>query len=272
MKVAQMPWDPAPISIATGGIGPSSAGGQDGVKAEQYVKTEPHIKQEVKYENDALLRYSGHLGTGLNPHATERMAQNLQQRFGAQANASIQAAGLPQAQPRVYTLPGQVPGQMPGVPPMQSQTGLPRVQGHLPNAQLDGGLSLDAWDEIKEGVRRDGTYKLALDRILERTAVDTLGEASSSSLPAIPSHVPEITFTSLAPISLPHHLRKPNALDGDGDHEDEVPDEDAINSDLDDDDDDDNQNINDDGHQGDTILCLWDKVNRVKNKVRLPNT
>ena len=49
---------------------------------------------------------------------------------------------------------------------------------------------------------------------------------------------------------------------------DESADEDAINSDLDDSEDDlDGQQAEDDGPLGEMILCTWDKVNRVKNKV-----
>lgn len=52
-------------------------------------------------------------------------------------------------------------------------------------------------------------------------------------------------------------------LDGDADDEE---DEDAINSDLDDPEDETNQINDDDDDNGDTILCTYDKVQRVKNK------
>jgi len=63
-------------------------------------------------------------------------------------------------------------------------------------------------------------------------------------------------------------------LDGDEDDEDETKpeikdedDENAINSDLDDSDDEGLANIGDDDEEnGDTILCTYDKVQRVKNK------
>jgi transcription initiation factor TFIIA large subunit len=55
-------------------------------------------------------------------------------------------------------------------------------------------------------------------------------------------------------------------LDGDG----VTAPEDAINSDLDDTDDElEQQQVEDDGAMSEMILCTWDKVNRVKNKVRL---
>ena len=80
----------------------------------------------------------------------------------------------------------------------------------------------------------------------KRKAVVT---ASSSTAPAIPQ------------------------MDGDIDNEDEKPDikeeddENAINSDLDDSDDDNqNQMGDDDDEFGDSILCTYDKVQRVKNK------
>lgn len=52
----------------------------------------------------------------------------------------------------------------------------------------------------------------------------------------------------------------------DGDAADDEDDEDAINSDLDDPEDDTNQINDDDDDNGDSILCTYDKVQRVKNK------
>ena len=52
-------------------------------------------------------------------------------------------------------------------------------------------------------------------------------------------------------------------MDGDADDDE---DEDAINSDLDDPEDETNQINDDDDDNGDTILCTYDKVQRVKNK------
>ena len=52
----------------------------------------------------------------------------------------------------------------------------------------------------------------------------------------------------------------------DGDAADDEEDEDAINSDLDDPEDDTAQINDDDDDNGDTILCTYDKVQRVKNK------
>ena len=57
----------------------------------------------------------------------------------------------------------------------------------------------------------------------------------------------------------------PSRFDGPGDDLDESEDEDAINSDLDDPDDnlDDDDEDEDGGH---IMLCMYDKVQRVKNK------
>jgi transcription initiation factor TFIIA large subunit len=52
----------------------------------------------------------------------------------------------------------------------------------------------------------------------------------------------------------------------DGEAADDEEDEDAINSDLDDPEDETNQINDDDDDNGDTILCTYDKVQRVKNK------
>lgn len=58
----------------------------------------------------------------------------------------------------------------------------------------------------------------------------------------------------------------PKIAQMDGDAGDDEEDEDAINSDLDDPEDETNQINDDDDDNGDTILCTYDKVQRVKNK------
>lgn len=56
-----------------------------------------------------------------------------------------------------------------------------------------------------------------------------------------------------------------SAFDG-GDDDDEEEDEDAINSDLDDPDEDHEEDEVDDEGLGHIMLCMYDKVQRVKNK------
>lgn len=59
----------------------------------------------------------------------------------------------------------------------------------------------------------------------------------------------------------------PSQVDGfDDDVKDEEVDEDAINSDLDDPDDDQDDDDDDDDSMGHIMLCMYDKVQRVKNK------
>jgi transcription initiation factor TFIIA large subunit len=259
MKVAHMPWDPVPVAPGAGNAsaGPSNAsaasqlqqqqtmpnhgGSLAASKAEASLKAEPAIKQEPKYENVGgdLGRFPPAYGAnaGLNPQAADRASALLQQRFGAQAHASIQAAGLP-PQPRQLALPGQQRPQ---------QGGAARSLG---NSQLDGEID---WDAIVLGSRDEDGKRPALDRILESTAQKD--EPVTSDQPQTVTFMP-LSQSKKAVIKIPR-------VDGGGD-----TDEDAINSDLDDDDEDDAQNIADDGQQGEMILCLWDKVNRVKSKVR----
>jgi transcription initiation factor TFIIA large subunit len=240
MKVAQMPWDPAPVNIIPGPSAPNAiAASSNGSIPKTEIKQEIVIKQEPKYETD-LSQYPQ--AGGLNPQAADRAAALLTQRFGSHATASIQAAGLPQ--PRLLTLPGQRPQglQLPG----QHVHPQGHIAQNLADAQMDGGNQWAAAVEESRSARGRET----IDRIFASAALEK--EAGPST--ATNQEVSEVTFSSL---SL-------HQLDGDNNFDD---DEDAINSDLDDDDDEENQAIADDGQSGEMILCLWDKVNRVKSKV-----
>lgn len=106
------------------------------------------------------------------------------------------------------------------------------------SADLQSGLMVPLADQPS---RKQGRKRKAINTMTSR--------ATSSTLPSIPQ------------------------LDGDADDDDakgavkDEEDEDAINSDLDDSDDDGQGEMdNDDDDEGDSILCTYDKVQRVKNK------
>jgi transcription initiation factor TFIIA large subunit len=81
-------------------------------------------------------------------------------------------------------------------------------------------------------------------------------------------------FTSVSRAPKKSKVRRPSpkpSVIPQRDGAEENDDEDAINSDLDDTEDElDQEQVEEDGIMGEMILCTWDKVNRVKNKVFFP--
>lgn len=235
---------------------------------------------------------------GMNPLAQQRASQLLQQQFGAQANASLQAAGLHQQPPRA-PLPGgqrpphmQMPGQgqpRPPIPPYQAQQ-----QSSVGTAQTDGSGD-DAGTQWSEhltftqaageegGVWIDGMLRAHLEESIART--DSGLMVPLSEQPHLKNKKRKVLRHYLAGLSI---AEAPTATTttapavsqfdgGDDDEEDDKEevkakvradeDEDAINSDLDDDEEEDQGEENDgEGPVGETILCTFDKVQRVKNK------
>jgi transcription initiation factor TFIIA large subunit len=250
------------------------------LKQEDY-KFDNTVKQE-KHEND-VGNYSpmnGYVAGGINTVASQRAAFHLQQRFGDQANASIQAAGLNTAQNRPIALPGQqprpqhiqLPGQRPQAQyPHQSNQGPPQTDGA-------GDVNLD-WQAIREDRQAHEGERVIVDGMLRRQLEQSMaltdsglmmprkerirpkkGKASSRSQTLEDRSQAGPSSTSAVPSSIAQYDGPDSAKDED---------EDAINSDLDDSDDElDAQQVgDDDGPLGETILCTYDKVQRVKNKV-----
>jgi transcription initiation factor TFIIA large subunit len=287
LNVAHCPWDPPPPQpqIANPPTLPSN------VKAE--ASTAPstlpsssggvHIKQEVKYENGApnYASVNGYSGGGINPMAHQRAQQLLAQQYGQQATASIQAGGMPQ-QPRPLPHPGQQQRpthiQLPGQPQQRPQQPYHPQHNNLSAAQTDGaGDYQQEWIThvaVKQAQGADG--RLAADFALYNQLTPSM-DAATGGLFAPLSSLPRKSRKVAVKPATPSSSRAIGQFDGVDDEDDKAQikrqlieeDEDAINSDLDDDDDLGEQPDDDDGDGpvGETILCTYDKVQRVKNKV-----
>jgi transcription initiation factor TFIIA large subunit len=297
-----MPWDPPPHHAAPpasnhpGGI-KSEVKGQpgenvEGVQIKTEVNYESQIKQDIKYEHDVphYPALNGYQGNAINPMAGHRAAGHLLERFGPQANASIRAAGLPQ-QPRPLSLPGQQPSaqqqpqqqrpqhiRLPGQNLQRPSQPGQYPQGSLNRAQVDGASAEDAmpsmqdrWNAFVLGVRATTPeQRTEADKILrEQVLADEEAEQVQLLIPESqrrrlkqrqrPQKQPivESSSSTQAPMA---------GMQVDGG--DDSADEDAINSDLDDPEEDlDGDAEEEEGPLGEMILCTWDKVNRVKNKV-----
>jgi len=228
-----------------------------------------HVKQEPFNDSFLTLPPPGpYAASGLSqPHiAQQRAAHLMAQQFGQQASNSIgamQASGmnLPSVQPRPQNM------QMPR-PQVQQQNGQQGVYKHEANsgsleyAQTDGtGDARDDWDAVVMQRNAHGDHeplgRIAVDGMI-RKHVEAMAQRLEGGGLMVPLDERRPT------IALPRKKAKtssrvpgPARYDGEDDEE--------IGSDLDDSDDDHDPNV-EDSMDGDVILCLYDKVQRVKNK------
>jgi transcription initiation factor TFIIA large subunit len=293
--VAQMPWDPTPVPQVPAATVPSNAPKQEespiqsaGSNPPPQIKSEPQtgnygnvrIKTEPGYEssgsnfNGASAAYS----SGLDRDIAQQRAQAILQRdFGAQVSSIPAMAArsnitLPGQRPMGLQLPGQGQTQRPSgaLPPQQQQA--TAQQQRQPNgvyaAQTDGA---DEWDAIVAAKLEQGddgpSGRYAVDRMLRRQ-LDEMSHRLDSGL-MVPldelktpiKHKTRAKDTNM--VSIPQ-------FDGlgldDEDDKKEIPDDEAINSELDDTDDELEREGDEDEDIGDTMLCTYDKVQRVKNK------
>ncbi|OJD34422.1 transcription factor tfiia complex subunit [Diplodia corticola] len=230
--------------------------------------------------------------------AQQRAAALLQQNFGAQAQASIASAYPPQNN---VGLPGHHQQQPP--PPQQQQQQQrpmnlqmppnrqqqaqqhppPQQQGHPPNqpqqqqpnsvyaAQTDGaGDAEDQWRSLVNARRAEADEaRLHADGILRAQFEQKMDVLESGLLQPI-EELPALNGKKRRALATsgPSGTSSIPQLDGELGVEDEKEenDDEAINSDLDDSDEEQIQEGDDDGPQGDTMICTYDKVQRVKNK------
>lgn len=242
----------------------------------------------------------------MNPAlAQQRAASLLQQQFGSQANASLgamQQRGIalpgqqkPQPQGNLQ-LPGQngqngqnqQAMQQQYAQQMKQQTASqqtriktedgqsdhkPYQQNGLSYAQTDGsGDAMDDWRALLAATRALSSEQIANNDRLMRDHVAESSRALENGL-MLP-----LSQQKSTPKTRKTHARRaaPRVVQGgadglytipqlDGEFDDDEDDENAINSDLDDDDDD-AANAEEDDEDIDSMLCTYDKVQRVKNK------
>ncbi|TID26556.1 transcription initiation from RNA polymerase II promoter [Venturia nashicola] len=337
MHIANCPWDPAPPpqQVANPPTLPSNVK-SEGYKPEAYKgdynkqdykpepnglpihqqhahngpPAEPRIKQE-RPDGVNMPPYQQHQGS-LNPiYAQQRSQQLLQQQFGSQANASIQAQqrqniALPQQhlqqhqqhqqhqhqqyqqhhqqqqyqqqqRPTHIQLPGQRPPQQQSHTHQQSNQGPPQTDGaedsHAEWATM-----------LAERRGRSDQDRLAADNAFHAYLEKAAAESDNGIMMPLsehPSMKNNLRGKRIASSQLPKRSivglsttsQSIAQFDGGDDDEDAKPkieaDEDAINSDLDDSEDElenPDQDDQEGGNVGETILCTYDKVQRVKNK------
>ncbi|KAI9794069.1 MAG: hypothetical protein M1816_006694 [Peltula sp. TS41687] len=298
LQVAQFPWDPQPAPTPTtatptvpsnGHVGraqsqqspkqqsstPTSNGknNADGVK----IKTEPGSEATLSVVDIPPLLPTNHPAVkptlSNTPAAAQRAAALMVQKFGSQANTSVGTLqqGL-KANAQAATGQNQANQQQ------QPQ------QRNSPNpSQTDGA---DEWAPLSRRGRDDERRRVEADHMIRRQVEERGLEMEGGGLlrPLSEHRDQGKAIANSAKVSplpfrmVPSSGARTAGYDGaddmdDGrrrvkseDNQDDVNDEDAINSDLDDPDDDLDDNPDDDDSNAQIMLCMYDKVQRTKNK------
>ncbi|KAI9815824.1 MAG: transcription factor IIA subunit alpha [Thelocarpon impressellum] len=294
LNCAQFPWDPAPAAAQIANPAPVPSNGPSARATAASASNAGGIK--VKTEPGAE---SG-LPAVTNPQAAAQRAANLMaQKFGnnqagISASASTAPAGAPGARP-----PTSGPGQTPSsnaATSHQQQPQVPIKKQQPPNgvagAQTDGaGEAGEEWSAVMKRRNAEGEDeeigRIEVDGMIRRH-VEEMGlrmEGGGLMLPlserrkAAKGKKRKITMATAAatvaavPTSSPSIPQLDGGIESDSDgkenikgEEDDEIDEDAINSDLDDPDENGPADSDDDEAMTQIMLCMYDKVQRVKNK------
>ncbi|KAK7743600.1 transcription factor IIA subunit alpha [Cytospora paraplurivora] len=297
----QVPPNAQPSPLANGIPGPPQQyNGHQVNHPDAGLKQDPVVKQEPGLANAGmppahpgnLPQYSGIQG-GPAGVAAQRAAAQLQNQYGSRAAASISAihgynqGGQPQGQqlppqtnapkqPAQAQNPQQAQAQYNQqvanqVAAMAQQRGVapPRPGQHngFPQSQVDG--AVDSYEGVL--VRQDANGetselgRVEIDRLLHNQMAARAKQMEGGGL-MLP--LKEATkHKSTVDANMSSSDAGPSNFDGvDDEIKREEEDEDAINSDLDDPDEVDIADEDDEENMGHIMLCMYDKVQRVKNK------
>lgn len=294
LHIAHFPWDPAPpptqpeppakkntpqqamatqVKKETGmNMQQQQLIPQDGVR----IKTEPGYEQQG-------ISVPPMGNPSLNPQlAAMRAHQNIQQKFGGAAvPLMMQQHQQPQQQQQHQRngVPQKPPGgglMLPGLGPMQpqvhnGQSGIPQhdgasdVYGDLIPVEGWGNLTRAQADKIiLTKIGNVENYNQAFGAAIQRLGSKQVADRHRRP-DAYEAALSADTSYPYPPSMLSSTLAGPSQLDGGSSAEPE-DDEDAINSDLDDPEDGDIENQDEDETPQQVMLCMYDKVQRTKNK------
>jgi transcription initiation factor TFIIA large subunit len=243
------------------------------------VKNEPGIKTEPGLDQTPLQQFS-------NPEVRDRVINNLQTQYGSRADATINKLqeSIGSAPNRVpYSAPPRPAGQAVPQQPRPMPSGnvaqqqyqqqlaagnMQRVPQPVQNGQKPAASQFDGAGEEGVLVRQDAAGqttelgRVEIDRLLHAQL-----EARAKAMEGGGLMVPLRRVNKTHGVSY-HRAQAATGsgrFDGGDDDVKSEEDEDAINSDLDDTDDN-LEDDDDDDDGGQIMLCMYDKVQRVKNK------
>jgi transcription initiation factor TFIIA large subunit len=278
-----------PLPNATPAPGP----GQNGIKTEPYLGQEngQGIKQEPGTGSN-IPSYPPYNGDTQTSVAASRAQQQLQAQYGNRAagsisaiqdrmgqQAQVQVQGQPQVQAQAQGVQQAYRPQPPNVPgqPQQNIPGGPAFQ----HGQTDGAGDVDMDSEDSEDddddfegvlLQRNAAGdvqelgRVDIDRIMHKRMAAKAKSMEAGGLMLALKEATSTQSTSAYSASMKTKKKGKKIAGYDGGDDDEEDDEDAINSDLDDPDDGGDDDEVDDEGLGHIMLCMYDKVQRVKNK------
>ncbi|XP_044719947.1 transcription factor IIA, alpha/beta subunit domain-containing protein [Hirsutella rhossiliensis] len=277
LDVARFPWDPKPDPPQPAQSAPAAPAASSQSHPQAQFTPELSLPNVGTADGapangpNALAPQPGYNGMeNKNSVAANRAAQQLQLQYGMRAAGSINAIqdrmGQQQPQPQAQQAPGQPMGQETGDPAGPQQTA--DAANHISNGQTDGAGDEDGLEGVllQRGVGGNlhELGRVEIDRMLhEQMAIKAKAmEGGGLMVP-----LKEATGRSAKVAKQRGKGKGVAAFDGgDDDDDDDVDDEDAINSDLDDPEEDRDDDEVDDEGLGHIMLCMYDKVQRVKNK------
>ena len=204
-------------------------------------------------------------------NAQQAMQQQQQQAYSQQQIAQMQQQSGSQAMPAQR--PPMTQEQYRQAMAAQLQQRLHNQSNNIGNAQTDGaGDDLDeSFGVIKRGAEPMG--RVEIDGLI-RAKIAAMGQSMEGGGLMLPLKQASNAKTRLRRTARQNGTGKAQYDGGDSDEDnkngiknsDEDSDEDAINSDLDDPEEGLNDEEDDDESMGHIMLCMYDKVQRVKNK------
>ncbi|KAF4550767.1 Transcription initiation factor IIA large subunit-like protein [Elsinoe fawcettii] len=290
-NVAQMPWDPKPAPPQQVQA-PAASTQSYAAPPQAHASNGPRIKNEPGTEN---YNNGSYMPQAMNPElAQQRAASLLQQQYGNQASASLGAMrqngialpGQQQQKPSGLQLPPSNPQalqqQYQHQLKQQQAAQQPRIKAEtdgasddfqankrarLAYAQTDGADDgMEEWKAMLNAARSVSDEDRAKnDAAMREQVAEMARELENGLMQPLTNRGRRNKNATQA--ATQERFTIPQ-LDGDFSDDDKVKDEDdenAINSDLDDSGDDAN-NAEEDDDDIDSMLCTYDKVQRVKNK------
>ncbi|AEO70264.1 0cb395f9-9580-4b99-a663-8f50a5716b7b [Thermothielavioides terrestris] len=270
------PQGPAQSLSLPGQLAPN-AGGMALKQEPGLVNADPVIKQEPGLPSMPSMH------PGYNPAATargtaaQRAAQALENQFGQRAAASINAihSGMASqmnagAQPQQSTRPGQAPQPMNAQQQYRQDVAAAMQQRlqQVPHTGAPNGLPASQVDGPSDAACGSGPRPtMGRTEIDEHLHAQLAARAKQMEGGGLMLPLKDATKDRSVPTTRPSKgglAQHDGAEDGIKSEEDE--DKDAINSDLDDSDEDKDDEEDDDESMGHMMLCMYDKVQRVKNK------
>lgn len=246
------------------------------------VSAEPAIKQEPGLPPMPAIHPGYNPANAVQGTAAQRAAQALQSQYGQRAAASINAihSGMASqmnagAQPQQIPRPGQAPQHLNAQQQQQYRQGVAaqiqqRMQ-QIPHAGAPNGLPAAQIDGSSDVVASSShSVTMSRSEVDEHLHAQIAARAKQMEGGGLMLPLKDATKDRSLSTTRPKE-GGPAQFDGPDDSvKSEEEDEDAINSDLDDSDDDKDDEEDDDETMGHMMLCMYDKVQRVKNKWSVP--